>query len=55
MSKENKRRVAGYMLLVAMIFLAIGIAADMVFFTWGAILLVLISLILGERWKRFKR
>lgn len=55
MNNENKRRVAGYMLLAAMMFLVIGIAADMVLFTWGAVFLVVISLILGGRWRRFKR
>lgn len=55
MSKETQRRVAGYALLAGMLFLVIGVATDRGLFTWGAIVLVLISLFIGGRWKRFKR
>lgn len=55
MSRESKHRIAGYALLAGMMFLVIGITADMVFFTWVSILLVLVSLIIGGRWKRRRK
>jgi hypothetical protein len=55
MSLETKRKIAGYALLLSMLALAIGITANNVFFTWASIVLVLISLALGGRWKRLKR
>lgn len=55
MNLETKRKIAGYALLLSMLALIIGIATDNVFFTWASIVLVLLSLVLGGRWKKMKR
>jgi len=54
MSREKQRKFAGYALLAGMIFLVIGITTDKVIFTWGAVVLALIALILGGR-RRFQK
>lgn len=55
MSLETKRKIGGYALLLSILALFIGIVADNVLFTWASIVLVLISLVLGGRWKKLKR
>ncbi|MHB8777022.1 MAG: hypothetical protein ACYC6R_04565 [Anaerolineales bacterium] len=55
MINQNKRKLSGGFLILGMAFLAIGIASDNTAFTWAAIALVLISLILGGRWLRPRR
>lgn len=53
--KENKRRASGVFLILGMIFLLIGIAADNTAFSWAAIVFVLLSLVLGGRWLRGRK
>ena len=48
----NKRKLSGAFLMLGMVFLVIGIATDQTYFSWAAIVLVLLSLILGGRWLR---
>ncbi|MBL8102397.1 MAG: hypothetical protein JNM02_07705 [Anaerolineales bacterium] len=52
MTTQNKRRASGALLILGMIFLVIGIAADNTAFSWAAIVFVLLSLLLGGRWLR---
>jgi len=51
----NKRKASGFLLILAMVFLVLGISTDNTLFTWLAIALVLASLILGGRWLRKRR
>lgn len=51
----NKRKFSGALLLVGMVFLVIGITTDTVIFSWAAIILVLLSLVLGGRLFRPRR
>lgn len=53
--KTNKRKLSGAFLILGMVFLVIGIAADSVYFSWAAVACVLLSLILGGRWLRPRR
>jgi hypothetical protein len=55
MKNPNKRRASGAFLILGMIFLVIGIAADNTAFSWAAIVFVLLSLVLGGRWLRGRR
>ena len=48
----NKRRVSGYLLILGMAFLVIGIATDNTVFSWVSVAFLLISLLLGGRWLR---
>ena len=50
--KINNRKVSGYLLILGMTFLVIGIATDNTIFSWLAVAFVLLSLILGGRWLR---
>jgi hypothetical protein len=52
---QNKRKISAAFLLLGMVFLTIGIIADMTYFSWAAIVFVLLSLILGGRWLRPRR
>jgi hypothetical protein len=51
----NKRKLSGALLLIGMVFLVIGLATDNTVFSWAAIVLVLLALILGGRWLRPRR
>lgn len=51
----KSKKVSSYLLLLGMAFLVAGIATDQVIFSWLAIALVLISLILGGRWLRKRK
>lgn len=48
----DKRRVSGYLLIFGMVSLLVGIATDNTTFSWVAVVLILLSLILGGRWLR---
>ena len=48
----NKRKVSGYLLLLGMVFLVIGITTDNTVFSWVSVGFLLISLLLGGRWLR---
>jgi len=50
--KTNKRKSSSIFLILGMTFLAVGIATNNTYFTWAAIVFVLLSLILGGRWLR---
>lgn len=53
--KFDKRRVSGYLLMLGMVALVVGMATDNTLFSWAAAALVLISLIVGGRWLRPRR
>lgn len=53
--KQNKRKASAAFLLLGMALLVIGLVTDNTIFTWGAIVFVLISLVLGGRWMRPRR
>ncbi len=55
MNLNQRKAVSIILLIVSMIFLAIGISADNNLFSWIAIALVLISLVLGGRFARPRR
>lgn len=51
-TKQNKRKASGVFLYLGMILLVIGLATNNTFFSWAAIIFVVLSLILGGRWMR---
>ncbi len=53
--KPNKRKASGAFLILGMVFFVIGLSTDNTAFTWVAIALIVISLILGGRWMRPRR
>lgn len=53
--KFDKRRASGYLLMLGMVALVVGMATDNTAFSWAAVVLVLLSLILGGRWLRPRR
>jgi uncharacterized membrane protein YqgA involved in biofilm formation len=53
--KFNKRRASSIFLILGIISLAIGIAANNKAFSWAAVVFVLLSLVLGGRWLRPRR
>ncbi|MCB0102025.1 MAG: hypothetical protein H6635_09405 [Anaerolineales bacterium] len=48
----DKRKISGYLLIVGMSFLIIGIVTDIKTYTWISIFSILASLIIGGRWLR---
>jgi membrane protein implicated in regulation of membrane protease activity len=52
MTKQNKRKISGYFLILGMAFLIIGFSTDNTVFSWLAIVFVVLSLVLGGRWMR---
>jgi len=56
MTKQNpSRRASPIFLILGIAFLAIGIATDQTVFTWIAIAFLVISLVRGGRWLRFRK
>jgi hypothetical protein len=53
--QPNKHRAAGVFLILGMSFLVIGLATDNTAFSWAAIAFIVISLILGGRWRRSRK
>ena len=53
--KINKRKTSSAFLILGMIFLVIGFATNNTVFSWVAVVLVLLSLLLGGRWLRPRR
>jgi len=49
-----RKRLSPVFLILGLVFLTIGLAADQTVFTWIAIAFVLISLISGGKWLRKK-
>jgi len=50
MMKIDRRKLSGYLLILGMMFLTIGISTDNTIFSWVAVACVVISLIAGGRW-----
>jgi uncharacterized membrane-anchored protein len=48
--KIDRRKLSGYLLIVGMMFLIIGISTKMTAFSWVAIACLLVSLVVGGRW-----
>ena len=53
--KFDKRKASGFLLILGMAALVVGIVTDNTAFSWAAVVLVLLSLILGGRWLRPRR
>lgn len=53
--KIDRRKLSGYLLILGMMFLTIGLSTKMTAFSWAAIICLLISLVLGGRWLRPRR
>jgi hypothetical protein len=52
MKNFNKRRASGIFLVMGMAFLVTGLTTDNTIFSQAAVVLVLVSLIMGGRWMR---
>jgi uncharacterized membrane protein HdeD (DUF308 family) len=53
--QQPRKRFSSIFLILGMAFLAIGLATDQTAFTWIAVSLVLISLVIGGRWLRRRK
>jgi len=53
--KIDPRKLSGYLLILGMVFLTIGISTKNTAFSWAAVICILISLAAGGRWMRPKR
>ncbi|MCZ2126593.1 MAG: hypothetical protein LC099_02335 [Anaerolineales bacterium] len=50
--KINQRRVSTYLLILGIVFLAIGITTNNTIFSWVSAAMLLLSLLFGGRWMR---
>jgi hypothetical protein len=48
--KIDRRKLSGYLLILGMVFLTIGISTKTTAFSWAAIACLLISLVVGGKW-----
>jgi hypothetical protein len=48
--KIDRRKLSGYLLILGMVFLTLGITTDNIAFSWAAVVCLLISLVMGGRW-----
>jgi membrane protein implicated in regulation of membrane protease activity len=51
----KSKRYSTIFLVLGMVFLAIGIATDQTAFSWIAIACIVVSLLTGGRWLRFRK
>jgi hypothetical protein len=52
---NGKRKVSGVFLILGMVFLTIGISTDNTAYSWAAMAMIVVSLVLGGRWIRPRR
>jgi hypothetical protein len=55
MKKQPRKRSSSVFLILGLVFLTIGLATDQTAFTWVAIAFVLIALVSGGKWLRFRK
>ena len=48
--KIDRRKLSGYLLILGMVFLTIGISTKITAFSWVALVCLFISLVVGGRW-----
>jgi len=53
--KIDRPKLSGYLLIVGMMFLTIGISTKMTAFSWAAFACLLASLVVGKRWNKSGR
>jgi cell division protein FtsW (lipid II flippase) len=53
--QKSSRGLSTIFLVLGIVFLTIGIATDQTAFTWVAITFVLISLVSGGRWRKWRK
>ena len=53
--QKSTKRTSTIFLVLGMAFLTIGLATDQTAFTWVAIAFVVISLVAGGKWLRFRK
>jgi hypothetical protein len=55
MMKIDRRKLSGYLLILGMVFLTIGISTKITAFSWAAVACIMISLVAGGRWMKPRR
>jgi hypothetical protein len=50
--KIDRRKLSGYLLILGMVFLTIGLRTHNTVFSWAAVACIMISLVAGGRWMR---
>jgi hypothetical protein len=53
--KIDRRKLSGYLLILGMMFLTIGISTKITAFSWAAVVCLMISLVAGGRWMKPRR
>jgi hypothetical protein len=53
--KIDRRKLSGYLLILGMVFLTIGIGTKITAFSWAAVACIFISLVAGGRWMKSRR
>jgi hypothetical protein len=53
--KVDRRKLSGYLLILGMVFLTLGISTKNTAFSWAAVACIMISLIAGGRWMKPRR
>jgi hypothetical protein len=48
--KIDRRKLSGYLLILGMVFLTIGISTKITAFSWAAVVCLMVSLAAGGRW-----
>jgi|JFJP01.1.fsa_nt_gi hypothetical protein len=48
--KIDRRKLSGYLLILGMVFLSIGITTKNTAFSWAAVACLMISLVMGGKW-----
>jgi hypothetical protein len=49
MMKIDRRKLSGYLLILGMVFLTVGIGTKNTAFSWAAVVCIMISLVVGGR------
>jgi len=55
MMKIDRRKLSGYLLILGMVFLTIGISTKITAFSWAAVICLMVSLVAGGRWMKPRR
>jgi hypothetical protein len=53
--KRNRQKASTALLVLGLIFLALGLSTSNATYSWTAVLFIVISLVLGGRWLRPRR
>ncbi len=53
--KIDRRKLSGYLLILGMVFLTLGLSTKITAFSWAAVICLMVSLVAGGRWMKPRR